>query len=366
MKVIGTSIQIPFPTAMKGCLNGPVGSSRGDNRGSVVEFTSARPSGSQMEFDNNRLPRCACNSETKDLELTVTVVICTRNRPYLLKNCLDAVARLEPSPDEVIVVDNSAGDRETEQIAREYCARYVIETKVGLSRARNRGLEEGKSAIIAYLDDDAVPDKRWLKCLLDPFADPGVATVTGSTISCDLGTTEIENEPHVRSISQIDSKWFEIAGFGGLGSGANMAFRKSACTGWRVFDERLGRGALLGGAEESHAFLLVLCRGYRAVYIPAAIVAHPLKGFDVELEATRSIAYWLLLFFEFPDHQLELVLFLLRRLRHKPLSWHRSSPDLGPMITSGWRVRLRAGLAGMRLYLRARKLKTCSPEEMLQ
>ena len=318
-----------------------------------------------MEFDNNPLPGCTCSSEARDLVPTVTVVICTRNRPYFLKNCLDAVARLEPSPDEVIVVDNTAGDKEAEQLVREYSVRYVIETKIGLSRARNRGLEEGNSSIIAFLDDDAVPDKRWLECLLAPFADPKVATVTGSTISRELGTSGIENEP-VRSISQNDSKWFEIAGFGGLGIGANMAFRKSACTGWKLFDERLGRGALLGGAEESHAFLRMLCLGYRAVHIPAAIVDHPSKGFDVELEASRSIAYWLLLFFEFPGHRIELILFLFRRLQHKPLSWQRSSPDLGPMITSGWRVRLRAGLAGMQLYLRARKLKTCSPEDMLQ
>ncbi len=95
--------------------------------------------------------------------LTAAVVICTRNRPIALRKCLEAVARLTRTPDEVVVVDNSSGDKETESAAREYSARYTLEPIEGLSRARNRGLIEGNSDIVAYLDDDAMPDERWLE-----------------------------------------------------------------------------------------------------------------------------------------------------------------------------------------------------------
>lgn len=288
-----------------------------------------------------------------DLEPTATVVICTRHRPAYLRKCLEAVARLEPPANEVIVVDNSVGDGETEIVAREFSVRYTIEPIVGLSRARNRGLRESSSEIIAYVDDDAAPDERWLGLLIEQFADPTVAVVTGKTISLDSGLGE--DWGPARGLSNKDPKWFEIATFGGLGIGANMAIRKAACTGRKVFDERLGRGAPFQVGEEDYAFARFLSLGYRAVHTPAALVVHPFKAGNVEQEASQAIAYWFLLFFEFPGHRLDLVQFLFRRLRHKPLTWQRSSPVLGPIITSGWRARVKATLAGIRLYFRARR-----------
>lgn len=291
------------------------------------------------------------NLELKDL--STAVVICTRDRHDFLRNCLKGVANLQPLPDEVIVVDNSPGDEETKRLALEHSARYIKETIPGLSRARNRGMAESSCEIIAYLDDDAVPDQRWLSFLTKPFADPQVAAVTGGIVSGE-SLTSAETD-RVRLLSNEDPKWLEIAGFGGLGIGANMALRKAACPGSRIFDLRLGRGAVLGGGEESHAFVKLLARGYRAVHLPEAVVSHEWRPIDVDQEASRAIAYWLLLFFEFPGHRLELVKFLVGRLRHKPLSWYRRSPDFGLIITSGWSVRIRAALAGIPLYLRTRR-----------
>jgi hypothetical protein len=293
----------------------------------------------------------------KDIELTSSIVICTRNRPVPLRKCLEAISHLEPAPDELIVVDNSAGDKQTESAALQFSARYLVEPLRGLSRARNRGLAESNSEIVVFVDDDAVPTATWLGHLVEPFTDPSVAVVTGETIDEGSVGSRIEEEP-ARTLSNKDAKWFEIATFGGLGIGANMALRKSACKGWKVFDERLGRGAPFRGGEEQYAFARLISLGYSAVHIPAALVVHPSEiRISIEQSASYAIAYWWLLFFDFPGHRLQLVQFLFRRLRHKPLSWPRSSPDLGPIITSGWRVRIKAGLAGTLLYLRARKSK---------
>jgi len=94
--------------------------------------------------------------------LKATVVICTRRRPALLARCLEAVARLDPAPSQVIVVDNSAGDEDTKKIALKFGARYLVEPKAGLSRARKRGLAESETEAVAFLDDDAVPETNWL------------------------------------------------------------------------------------------------------------------------------------------------------------------------------------------------------------
>ncbi len=289
--------------------------------------------------------------EQKSPQQTVTVVICTRNRPDDLRKCLEAISQSQPAPYEVVVVDNTAGDNETKRITRESGARYVVEPTPGLSRARNRGLAESNSEIVAYLDDDAIPTSHWLEPLVEPFADPSVAAVTGETVPSESDATRRSLEPPRRLCNQ-DQYWFEIAAFGGLGIGANMALRKSACTGWKVFNERLGRGAPFRIGEESHAFTSLIARGYSVVHAPAATVIHPFKQINVAQEAKSSIAYWLLLFSEFSDNRLDLIRFLVKRLQRKRLPWPRIPQEAGEIINSGWRIHLQAVLAGVLLFLR--------------
>lgn len=286
---------------------------------------------------------------------SVTAVVCTRNRPSELATCLDAISRLNPRPDDVLVVDNSAGDAATERVAREHAARYVVERTEGLSRARNRGLAESTTEIVAYIDDDAIPCEDWLEQILAQFADPKVASVSGDVAFPGI-PRKIETAP-ARVIGSDDPQWFEMATFGGMGWGAGMAVRRSVCTAWKGFDVRLGKGAPLRIAEESHAFASLLALGYRAAYVPGAIVRHPVKPWDARQEAVNSFAYWLLLFCEFPGHRLDLIRFLARRLRGKPLTWPRESQTPGELVSSGWGVRLKAAVGGTLLYLRSRKMR---------
>jgi len=292
---------------------------------------------------------------TEDATLTATIVICTRYRPALLQRCLTAVSRLDHQPDEVFVVDNSPGDADTECVARKFGVRYTVEPLQGLSRARNRGLAESTSEIVAYIDDDAEPDPQWLGNLLDPFRDELVAATIGRVIT-PVSRELAEEEHKPRPLTRSDPHWFEIATFGGLGIGCNMALRRSACTGWKVFDERLGRGAPLHIGEETHAFALLLSRGYTAISLPDAIVYHPPSNRDtIENEARNSISYWLLLFAEFPEHRMDLLRFLSYRLRGQNIPWFRESQEPGDIITSGWRIRLKAGISGILLFLRTFK-----------
>lgn len=293
----------------------------------------------------------------EESDLTTTIVICTRNRPKLLRKCLEGIANLERTADEVIVVDNTSGDEETEAVAREFAAVYTVEPIQGLSRARNRGLAESNFEIVAYLDDDAVPDERWLKLLLEPFADPHVAVVTGGTDSPESRASGSNPKP-TRYLSNKDHQWFEIAAFGGLGIGTNMAVRKAACKGWKVFDERLGRGAPFHGAEEHNAFVHFLSLSYCAAQVPAAVVFHSCQKPDnIKLEARNQIAYSMLLFSEYPGHRLDLLRFFFRRALRRPLTWPRDAPDPGEIITCGWPVLLAESFSAALLFFRTRKLR---------
>jgi glycosyltransferase involved in cell wall biosynthesis len=264
------------------------------------------------------------------------------------------VGALQPAPDEVLVVDNTEGDPEIEGLARQFHARYSVEPVVGVARARNRGLAESSTDIVAYIDDDAVPRPDWLKHLLVPFEEPEIAVVTGL-----IATPQISRNQELAEVPlRVDDKvvhWLEIATFGGLGLGSNMALRRSACAGFRVFDVRLGRGAPIEIAEENYAFAALLSRGHAGIYLPSAVVDHPPLRHDTTLhEARNSFAYWLVLFSAFPARRRDLLSFLSRRLRREKLGWQRDSADPGEIISSSWWVKLKAGLRGLLLFGRAK------------
>ena len=287
--------------------------------------------------------------------LTATVVVCTRYRPVPLRKCLEGLMALKHTPDEIIVIDNTEGDRDTEAVTREFGVIYAVEPTQGLSRARNRGLAESRSDVVAYLDDDATPHEDWLGFMLEPFNDPKVTTVTGRIITPE-SLVDDSVRLSSRSLCNKDPEWFGIATFGGLGLGSNMAFRRNACAGQKIFDERLGRGAPFEVAEENYAFAFLLSKGYTAVYLPHAIVFHstPVSR-GIRQDARNAIAFSMFLFSEFPGHRLELLRFLYRRFRHKPLAWPRDTPNPGEIITSGWRVLIAASFSAALLFLRFRK-----------
>lgn len=96
----------------------------------------------------------------------ISIVVCTRNRARRLALCLASLESQTALPDsfEVIVVDNLSTDSTAECVTafvqRNANFRYVIETHVGVSYARNRGYQEAAGEYVAYLDDDgrAFPD----------------------------------------------------------------------------------------------------------------------------------------------------------------------------------------------------------------
>ena len=230
---------------------------------------------------------------------SVSVVIATRQRPHLLDRCLRALQHQSVSPSALIVVDNSAGDSATYAVARARNASYLAEPRGGVSRARNLGAREATSDVVAYLDDDAVPAGGWLASLLLEFRDPHVAAVTGRI----LELAEYRSGPHSRrahghepvifggpmritfDLTTVD--WFEHANFGGIGQGANLAIRRNVFASWAGFDERLGAGTAIAGAEEHHAFFCLIDRGHRVVYAPAATVYHPSPATDAESRTLR-------------------------------------------------------------------------------
>ena len=200
---------------------------------------------------------------------SVTVVVCTRDRPTELTACLGALARFPGI--ELLVVDNASADDASKRVSESAGARYVMEPIPGLSRARNLGWRQARGEIVAYLDDDARPESGWVDALVRPFSDDSVMVVTGQILPPHFHWAGEE----AFRLDADASDWRGRSLFGGAGAGSNMAFRRSFLEQSGGFDEAIGRGRIVNVGEEHEAFYRVLERGFVLAYEPGAIVHHP-------------------------------------------------------------------------------------------
>ena len=162
-----------------------------------------------------------------------------------------------------------------------------------------------------------------------------------------------------RVVDLSDPYWFEIANFGGIGIGANMAFRRSAFAVWPGFDVRLGRGAAIDGGEENYAFFLLVQLGFRILYIPDAVVRHSVSGTSAEITsqhlhslATIS-AYILFLLVEHPRYRARLLRYIAGGMRAASRPW-RDEETTGAGRIAPRSRELLAWLSGPWLFAKSR------------
>lgn len=96
----------------------------------------------------------------------LSVLVPTRNRSLFLDKCLDSLVSQSTQPDEVVVVDNSSTDL-TKKVVNCYKnllpIRYVLEKRVGIPYARNSAVQKASGDILAFIDDDCVADRHWVR-----------------------------------------------------------------------------------------------------------------------------------------------------------------------------------------------------------
>ena len=220
--------------------------------------------------------------------MKISVVICTYRRPSLLAEALKSAVDQEFAVGEyeVIVVDNNSKD-ETPKIvgqiqdATNVPVRYEVETKKGLSHARNCGIRQSRGGIIAFLDDDAVADRRWITEILHVYDKYPRAWAVGG---------KIEPIWHGKRPDWLIDHYLRWLSLLDLGPdlrpvnwnnridriiGANCSFQKKAFEQLGPFRTELGRiGESLVGDEDTELQERIHSAGYDVYYSPRAIVKH--------------------------------------------------------------------------------------------
>jgi glycosyltransferase involved in cell wall biosynthesis len=238
---------------------------------------------------------------------SLTVAICTKDRPENLARCLESLVKLQTSnkPEgspcfEILVVDNAPSDEQTKElVASLSTVRYVREPKPGLDFARNRGLEEATGDFLAFLDDDVVVDRQWLDGLMEAWAEnPDAAAFTGLVLPYELATeAQILFEERggfrrgfekIRYGQILPGNPLHPCGAGIFGAGCNMAFRREILLKLGGFDDALDTGSPLPGGGDLDIFYRVIRAGYPLVYEPQYMVFHQHRR---EYEKLRR-QYW--------------------------------------------------------------------------
>jgi glycosyltransferase involved in cell wall biosynthesis len=205
--------------------------------------------------------------------IRVSVVVPTYRRPELLSRCLAALTAqdFDPAAYEVIVADDAPSD-ETRRLVEAWServgpvVRYVSLTHAhGPAAARNAGWRAARGDILAFTDDDTIPDPGWLRAGLAAFVD-GVVGATGQ-ILMPLPPTPTDYERNEAGLEQAEF------------ATANCFYRRDAIVAVGGFDERF----TTAWREDADLFLTLLERagknGHRGrlVHAPEAIVVHPCR-----------------------------------------------------------------------------------------
>lgn len=215
----------------------------------------------------------------------IAAVICTRDRPAQLQNCLRMLLSLSCYPQEIIVVDNASSNNASSEVVKQFGGvSYIKEPRPGLDIARNTGAREAQAPVVAYVDDDVTVHPLWAYQVWKTFQDSGIAAMTGLVIASELkteaqfifeknwsfnrGYTDIYYTPDFiqHTLSQGPPVWV-------IGAGANMAFRKEIFEQVGYFDELLDVGAA-GCSGDSEMWYRILIRGYTIHYNPRAVAFH--------------------------------------------------------------------------------------------
>lgn len=236
----------------------------------------------------------------------VSVVVPSYERPAMLHRCLTALAAQElPGSDLEIIVVHDGPSAAACQLVAEWATklaarggpsvRYHAPPHGGPAAARNAGWRLATADIVAFTDDDTVPDSRWL-----------VAALAAMTPDVDAGWGRIVVPlPRHPTDYEVDAARLSVSQF----VTANCFCRKRVLERLGGFDERFEQA----WREDSDLYFRLIDSGARVVHAADAVVVHPVRpaSWGVSLRQQRKVLYDALLFKKHRLHYRE-------RIRRRP------------------------------------------------
>ena len=229
----------------------------------------------------------------------VSIIMVNRNGGASLaravNTCRTAIEQALPIEPriEFVVVDNGSTDGPEAEIERElktapFAWRIVHEPKSGVNYARNTGIESTSGDLLLFVDSDLDFDPGWLRAFLAaamdrPDAQVFAGRVRVGRVEAPLPAWLAVGGPFVRTSIVVQCDYGDAIAELPLSEsrgpiGPNMGFRRNIFRQFGGFDTRFGlRPGSLVPAAESEFFDRLWRSGMRFLYVPGAVVDHPLR-----------------------------------------------------------------------------------------
>ena len=203
-----------------------------------------------------------------------SLIIVSRHRPAALMRALAGVAQMDHPEFEVIVVADPAGVAAAQGLGM--ALKLTVFDEPNISAARNIGLGLASAPVVAFLDDDAVPEPSWLSRLATPFSDERVNAAGGfvlgrSGLAWQWRAVWVDNDgfDHPFDASAGISLHAGTPKRAIKTQGTNCAFRRDALLSIGGFDE--GFSFYL---DEADVNLRLAALGGLTAVVPDAVVHH--------------------------------------------------------------------------------------------
>jgi GT2 family glycosyltransferase len=199
----------------------------------------------------------------------VSVVVPTHNRAAQLSRLLRALDQQVMPPREVIVVDDASIDDTYVVLSRWAQSSHLYHTRTvrfganrGPAAARNAGWRLASSEIVAFTDDDCVPDPAWIREIAAAFLENERIGGVGGRVLPMREDLISQYYTHYRILEPPASGLYLVT--------ANAAFLRQALDKTGGFSEDLRAP----GGEDVEVSLRVSRAGWLLSYTDRAAVAH--------------------------------------------------------------------------------------------
>ncbi len=206
----------------------------------------------------------------REEKIPVSVIIPTYNRVSKLFRLLKSLDKLNPIPDEIIIIDDNSNDgsrklfERWKTIKRGYYKKIILKSKNrGPADSRNLGINISRNGLVAFTDDDVVVHKKWIYNVSNKLlrSNEKIAGVGGSVRS-------INND--IISKYFVEHKILEAPKHLNYLPTVNSCFRKESLIDIGGFDPNFN----FAGGEDTDLCLRLRNEGYYFLKEPNALVYH--------------------------------------------------------------------------------------------
>jgi glycosyltransferase involved in cell wall biosynthesis len=203
----------------------------------------------------------------------ISIILATANGRDVLFECLESLLNQTYPLDkiELIIVDDNNDQRLAQSLKESECNKFLALKYIplyhkGSAVARNTGIKNATSEILAFINDDCVADSDWVKLISETHRfNPDKPVVGGLTYVSECENTSLVSQFLDNNSIESGFNKKEIILF----PAGNVSIKK------RIFSEHLfNENFFLPGGEDLEFFWRIFKQGYRFIWNKDIKVVH--------------------------------------------------------------------------------------------